>query len=136
MPAVRPPGMDSPPLVLDGWVVGIATGSFPFCRLISAESQSILLSEKMKLRLRFPSYQLLFAIGLSWLTAFNAVAQEKIITKQGQTQDVKIVDVVGTNVRIQLPAGIIGQPLANIASVVMALPFLSLARIVSRRSLR
>ena len=78
----------------------------------------------MKLSPSVTSYQLVFAIGVSLLLAAVAVAQDKITTKDGRTADVKIVGATPTTVQIQVGAGVIGVPAANLApnGIVMAPP--------------
>ncbi len=50
------------------------------------------------------------------------MAQDRITTKDGRSQEVKIVGVSGSNVQIQVGAGNIGVPMSNIASLTMAAP--------------
>ncbi len=69
----------------------------------------------MKLRLRFSSHQLLFAVGLSLFFAAGAAAQDKITTRDGRVQDVKILGMAGSSVQVQVGGGSIGIPLATIA---------------------
>lgn len=74
----------------------------------------------MKLRRCFPPHQLLF-LGLLVFTSL-AVAQDQIVTKDGNTQNVKIVGFTGTAVQIQVDAGSVGVPLANISEIRMPAP--------------
>jgi tetratricopeptide (TPR) repeat protein len=76
----------------------------------------------MKLRRRFSSQQLIFALGLTLSFATMAAAQDKLTTLDGRTQDGKIVGVVGSSVQIQVGAGTIGVPLATVKAVTMAVP--------------
>jgi len=80
----------------------------------------------MKLRYSFSSQQRLFVFGFSAILLFGqasgAFAQDRLITRDGKTQDVKILGVNGATVQIQVGGGSIGIPLASIASVVMATP--------------
>lgn len=80
----------------------------------------------MKLRRSFSSHQLFFALGITvsclfWATV--AQAQDKIINKNNQVQEGKILSVSGSSVMVQIgSAGSMGLPLSNIKSVVMAAP--------------
>lgn len=77
----------------------------------------------MKLRRSFSPHQLFFAVALGWSLALpGAMAQDRITTKDGRTQEVKIVGVSGSNIQIQVGAGSIGVPMRNIASITMAAP--------------
>ena len=73
----------------------------------------------MKLRSSFSSHQLVFVLSLSLLLAAVATAQDKITTKDGRIQDVKILGVSGANVQAEMKmgagTGMMGIPLANIA---------------------
>ena len=51
-----------------------------------------------------------------------ALAQDKLIKTNGETQDVKIMNVSGANVQIQVGGGMIGVPLSTISNVIMAPP--------------
>jgi len=80
----------------------------------------------MKLRCSFSSRQphFAFCFAVFWLLSltFGALAQDRLTTKDGKTQDVKILGVNGSTVQIRVGAGSIGIPLASIASVTMAAP--------------
>ncbi|MEI6351953.1 MAG: hypothetical protein WCP06_12705 [Verrucomicrobiota bacterium] len=78
----------------------------------------------MKLSPSVTSHQLVFAFGISLLLVAVAAAQDKITTKDGRTQDVKIVGATPLSVQVQVGAGIIGIPQASIApnGIVMAAP--------------
>ena len=80
----------------------------------------------MKLRCSYSSRQSHFAFGFAvfWLLSLNigALAQDRITTKDGKTQEVKILGVNGSTVQIQVGAGSIGLPLTSITSVAMAAP--------------
>jgi len=80
----------------------------------------------MKLRCRFSSRQSHFVFGFAifWLLSLNigALAQDRVTTKDGKTQDVKILAVNGSTVQIRVGTGSIGIPLSSIASVAMAAP--------------
>jgi tetratricopeptide (TPR) repeat protein len=82
--------------------------------------------EKMKLRRRFSSHQHLFALGIAMcltiLGTTTAFTQDKIVTKDGRTQDVKILGVAGSSIQVQVGAGSIGIPLATVNSVSMPAP--------------
>lgn len=80
----------------------------------------------MKLRYSFSSRQCLFALGFGLcalcFTNFNALAQDKIVTANGRAQNTKILGVSGANIQVQVGSGVVGIPLASVASVVMAPP--------------
>ena len=80
----------------------------------------------MKLRCSFSSRQPHFAFSFAffWLLSLNigAFAQDRLTTKDGKTQDTKILGVKGSTVQIQVGTGSIGIPLASISTVVMAAP--------------
>ena len=76
----------------------------------------------MNLRRCFPFHQLLFLLVFFVFVASRAPAQEKIVTKDGRMQDVKILGVSGANVQVQVGAGTIGMPLVSIAQITMAPP--------------
>lgn len=82
--------------------------------------------EKMKLRSSFSFPQRYFVFGCVCFGLlglnFSALAQDRLATKDGKTQDVKILSANGTSVQIQVGAGSIGIPLSSIASVVKAAP--------------
>lgn len=63
-------------------------------------------------------YQLLFALIL----AQPALAQHKLVMKDGQVRDAKIIGATGTNVQVEVGAGAIGIPIATISQVVMPPP--------------
>ncbi|MDP9292797.1 MAG: hypothetical protein M3O82_10610 [Verrucomicrobiota bacterium] len=75
----------------------------------------------MKLRRCFRRQQLLF-LALGSALAMTAHAQDKITLKDGRTQDVKIVGVSASSVQVQVAAGVVGIPLANVAQVSMTPP--------------
>ncbi len=80
----------------------------------------------MKLRRSFSSHQLLFAAGfaaaLGLSTPVSLFAQDKLVLRDGRTQQGKIVGYSNGNVQIQVGAGTIGIPAATVTSVVMAAP--------------
>jgi tetratricopeptide (TPR) repeat protein len=76
----------------------------------------------MKLSCRFRLQQLLFLLLAALVFSAVAQAQDRIVTKDGRTQDVKITGVSGGTVRVTIGAGSVGIPLANIAQVTMAPP--------------
>jgi len=80
----------------------------------------------MKLRCSFSSRQSHFALGFTvfWLLCLNngVLAQDRLTTKDGKTQDAKILGVNGSTVQIQVGAGSIGIPLASITSVSKTAP--------------
>jgi len=95
-------------------------------RLISGKELLNICFEKMKLRYSFSSRQRLFALVFCILLLLGwggkAFAQDRLIHKDGKTQDVKILGVSGPNVQIQVGTGSVGIPLATITSVTMAAP--------------
>ena len=95
-------------------------------RLISGRKLLNISFEKMKLRYSFSSRQCLFVLGTVLVLLFGqeraAFAQDRLLTKDGRTQDVKILGVNGSNVQVQVGGGSMGIPLATVTSVVMAPP--------------
>jgi len=95
-------------------------------RLISEKRLLTISFEKMKLRYSFSSHHLFFACSFSlfWLFCLGiaASAQDRLVTKDGKTQDVKILGVSGANVQVQIGGGSMGVPLSSVSSVVMAAP--------------
>lgn len=95
-------------------------------RLISEKRLLTITSEKMKLRYSFSYRHLFFACSFSlfWLLGlgFTAPAQDRLVTKDGKTQDVKILGVSGANVQVQINGGTMGVPLSQVSSIVMAAP--------------
>lgn len=77
---------------------------------------------KMKLRRCSASQQLLFLVACCLLAVVPARAQETIITRDGKTQDVKIIGANGTSVQVKVGAGMVGIPLGSISQVNMAPP--------------
>jgi tetratricopeptide (TPR) repeat protein len=63
-------------------------------------------------------YQLLFALILG----SPACAQHRILMKDGRQQDAKILGATGSTVQVEVGAGAIGIPIANIAQVIMPAP--------------
>jgi tetratricopeptide (TPR) repeat protein len=76
----------------------------------------------MKLRRCFASHQPLFLFVCCFLAAANLNAQDKIVTRDGKTQEAKIAGANGTSVQLQVGAGTVSLPLASITQVVMAPP--------------
>ena len=80
----------------------------------------------MKLRCCFSSRQSHFVVGCAvfWLFSLNSasLAQDRLSTKDGKTQDVEILGVASSTVQIKVGTGSIGIPLSSITSVVMAVP--------------
>jgi tetratricopeptide (TPR) repeat protein len=76
----------------------------------------------MKLSCRFLPQQLLFLSLAALIFPAIAQAQDRIVTKDGRTQDVKIMGVSSGTVQVKIGAGSIGIPLATIAQVTMAPP--------------
>ena len=77
----------------------------------------------MKLRRRFSSHQLLFATFLAIFAAATVFAQDQVLKKDNTPKLVgKIVGVSGASLQLQIGAGMIGVPLSNVASVIMAVP--------------
>jgi tetratricopeptide (TPR) repeat protein len=61
-------------------------------------------------------------VAAGFVAAAHLYAQEKIIKTDGTAQDVKIVNVTGSNVQIQVGNGVIGIPIATISQIIMAPP--------------
>jgi hypothetical protein len=82
--------------------------------------------KKMKLRYGFSPRLGLFAfsfgLALLCLPCAQVRAQDKLITTKGQAQNVKILNVSGNNIHIQVGNGSVGVPLATVTAVVMAAP--------------
>ena len=76
---------------------------------------------KMKLRRCFPSHQLLF-IAACLLCVPAALRSESITTRDGKTQEVKILSANGTSVQVKVGAGTVGIPMGSITQVNMAAP--------------
>ena len=95
-------------------------------RLISGRGLLNISFEKMKLRCSFSSQKCVFAFGFSLLAllslGMSAQAQDRLVLKDGKTQDVKILNASGSTVHIQVGGGSIGIPLSTVASVTMAPP--------------
>lgn len=70
------------------------------------------------MKLHQTCYQLLFV----FILAQSAFAQHKIIMRDGQVREAKIIGATGTNVQVEVGAGAIGIPIATIAQVVMPPP--------------
>lgn len=94
-------------------------------RLISGKELLNITLEKMKLRYSFSSRQRLFALGICILVLFGQskmFAQDRLVFRDGRTQDVKILGANGTSVQIQASGGSVSIPLALISTVTMAAP--------------
>jgi tetratricopeptide (TPR) repeat protein len=76
----------------------------------------------MKLRFWFKRYQLLFASILALTGTLPAAAQDRLILKDGRSQDVKIVGMAGNAVQIQVGAGTTAVPLTQVSEVQMNPP--------------
>jgi tetratricopeptide (TPR) repeat protein len=78
----------------------------------------------MKLRCCFVPRQLLFllAAGLSTMLAGTASGQETITFRSGQTQQVHILGVTTTGIKVQMNQGVMVQPFTNITAVTMEAP--------------
>jgi len=76
----------------------------------------------MKLRRCSASHQLLFLLLCPLLAGSVAIAQDKITTRDGVTQDVKILAVNGPMIQVKIPAGTVSMQLNSIVRVVMAPP--------------
>lgn len=77
----------------------------------------------MKLRRSFLLHQLLFPPVFGLVLAVSSLhAQDEIVLKDGRTQAAKIVGVSGASLQIQVPAGVVGIPLAAVAQVKMPVP--------------
>ncbi|MEI8341702.1 MAG: hypothetical protein WCH43_09235 [Verrucomicrobiota bacterium] len=76
----------------------------------------------MKLRRCLASHQLLFLIVCYLSAAASLKSQESITTRDGKTQQAKIVGSNGSTVQLQVGAGMVGVPLSSISQVTMAPP--------------
>jgi predicted Zn-dependent protease len=76
----------------------------------------------MKLRRYFAAQQLLSLLFIALSATAIAQTQEKIVMRDGRSQDVKITGVTPSGVQVQIGAGSVTVPMANIAQVVMAPP--------------
>lgn len=72
--------------------------------------------------LSYYSKILLVILAVSLVVSGHLYAQEKIVKSDGSTQDVKVVNVTGGNVQVQVGNGVIGIPIATISQVIMAPP--------------
>ena len=76
----------------------------------------------MKLRRCFASHQLLFLVVSCLSAAIVAYSQDKITTRDGKTQELKILSSNGTNVLVKVGAGTVGIPINSITQAFMAPP--------------
>jgi tetratricopeptide (TPR) repeat protein len=72
--------------------------------------------------LRHPLCGLLACAAVLAALCAPAFAQDAVVLKSGQTREGKIVGVSGGNVRIEMAAGTVGTPLAEVREIRMAPP--------------
>lgn len=76
----------------------------------------------MKLSRRFLPLQLLFLCAALLLAGSLSHAQDRIVTKDGRVQAVKVVGANISTVQVQVGANVLPIPMANISQIVMAVP--------------
>ena len=76
----------------------------------------------MKLSRRFLPLQLLFLCAALLLTCSLAHAQDRIVTKDGRVQSVKVVGANISTVQVQVGPNVLPIPMANVSQIVMAVP--------------
>lgn len=76
----------------------------------------------MKLSRRFLPLQLIFVGAWVALTVPCVQAQDRVVTKDGRVQNVKVVGANPSMIQVQVGANILPIPMANIAQIVMAPP--------------
>jgi tetratricopeptide (TPR) repeat protein len=75
-----------------------------------------------KLRGRFASIQLLFAGAFIAGISCQLLAQDRLVMKNGQTRDGRVLGSNGTTIQLQVGAGAVGIQLAQVSKVVMPPP--------------